>query len=255
MPLEDFSRLTDVDWRKNVETEQGFFIAEGGKVIERAWTLGYQVRDLVTTDKWLVSISPDILANANVHVYDEAALESLSGYRVHRGALASFERKPLPGIAELIRASECVVVLDGLVDHENVGAIFRSAAGLGADAVILTDDCADPLYRRSIKTSMGATLSIPFTRVRDGRQALKILREHAFKTYAFTLSAQEVLSVDSFARGNKSALIFGSEGHGLSREVSDACDSQVTIPMHHGTDSLNVAQTASIVLWVYSARQ
>ena len=255
MSLEDFSRLTDVDWRKNLEAEQGFFIAEGGKVIERAWALGYQIRDLVTTEKWMASISPDILADANVHVYDEASLESLSGYRVHRGALASFERKLLPGIADVLNTSECVVVLDGLVDHENVGAIFRSAAGLGADAVILTEDCADPLYRRSIKTSMGATLSIPFTRVQDGLQALNVLREHSFETYAFTLSAQEVLSVDSFTRGNKYALIFGSEGHGLSHEVSDASDLQLTIPMHKGTDSLNVAQAAAIVLWAHSARQ
>lgn len=253
MAVEDFFKLTDVEWRKKFESDKGLFVAEGAKVISRAWELGYAVREAVTTQRWLDSLPPQLLGGAEVHILSEDELEDITGFHVHRGALASFERRENVSPDSLLADARTVVVLDGLVDHENVGAIFRSAAGLGADCVLLTEDCADPLYRRSIKTSMGASLSLPFARVSRSLDAVDVLRAHSIQTIALSLQASDELSADMFSSPARRAFFFGSEGHGLSEDVASACDVRLKIPMHRATDSLNVAQAAAIVLWAATA--
>jgi tRNA G18 (ribose-2'-O)-methylase SpoU len=177
-------------------------------------------------------------------------LESLTGYHLHRGAIASMHRPALPDPADLLRDARLVVVLEDIVDHTNVGAIFRAAAGMGADAVLVTPRCADPLYRRSVRVSMGTVLQIPWTRLPEWRDARPLLAGLGFTVAALAL-AESAVTLDVFAAAapDRVALVLGSEGDGLSRSALQAADTVVTIPMRHGVDSLNVAAASAVALW------
>lgn len=202
-------------------------------------------------EKWLDDLLP--LAEgtgADIYVGDDELLHSLTGFSLHRGALASMHRPSLPDVAELLAGASRIVILEDIVDHTNVGAIFRAAAGLGADAVLISPRCADPLYRRSVRVSMGTVLQVPWTRMPEWAEARTILKDAGFHIAALALS-DDAVTLDEFAANTpaKLALVMGAEGDGLSRAALGAVDTVVTIPMLAGVDSLNVASASAVAMW------
>jgi tRNA G18 (ribose-2'-O)-methylase SpoU len=249
--LEDYSRLTDVALRKVSEPAGGLYIAESTKVIRRALEAGHVARSVLVQEQWIEDLEP-LLGDSDVTVFvgEPGLLESLTGFHLHRGALASMHRPQLRPVADVIADAHLVVIIEDVVDHTNVGAIFRSVAGLGADAVLITPRCADPLYRRSVRVSMGTVLQVPWTRLPEWWEAAPLLRESGFHLAALALADNAVSLVDFAAsRPERVALVLGAEGDGLSRRALAAADSVVTIPMKHGVDSLNVAAAAAVALY------
>ena len=250
--LADYARLTDVALRRSTEPAGGLYIAESTKVIRRALAAGHVPRSVLLQEQWLPGVAPmlDPFPDVPVFVGEAKVLESLTGYNLHRGALAAMHRPVLPDPADLLRGARRVVVLEDIVDHTNVGAIFRSVAGLGADAVLVTPRCADPLYRRSVRVSMGTVLQVPWTRLPEWGDAVPLLHDAGFHIAALAL-ADDAVSLDDLAADppERLALVLGSEGDGLSRAALSAADSVVTIPMLHGVDSLNVASASAVALY------
>jgi tRNA G18 (ribose-2'-O)-methylase SpoU len=255
--LADYRDLTDVALRRILEPEGGLYIAESAKVISRAVRAGHRPRSVLVQEKWLAEIEVLLASHDDVPIYvvDSALAERLTGYAVHRGALASMHRPDLPSVAEVVADARLVVVLEDLVDHTNVGAIFRAAAGLGADAVLVSPRCADPLYRRSVRVSMGTVFQVPWTRLPKWSEAGPVLHEAGFHLAALAL-ADGAVPLDEFsaARPERIALLLGAEGDGLSRAALAAADTVVTIPMGGGVDSLNVAAASAVALWELRAR-
>ncbi|WP_207456899.1 TrmH family RNA methyltransferase [Herbiconiux sp. SYSU D00978] len=254
--LEDYSRLTDVALRRVSEPAGGLYIAESTKVIERALRAGHEPRSVLVQEEWLGDVEA-LLGDRDVPVFvgESAVLEKLTGYHLHRGALASMHRPPLPTVADLVRDARLVVVLEDIVDHTNVGAVFRSVAGLGADAVLVSPRCADPLYRRSVRVSMGTVLQVPWTRLPEWGEGDRVLHEAGFELAALAL-ADDAVPLDEYAASapERVALVLGTEGDGLSRAAIAAADRVVTIPMLHGVDSLNVAAASAVALWAMTRR-
>ncbi|MDA8372093.1 MAG: RNA methyltransferase [Nocardiopsaceae bacterium] len=252
--LADYVRLRDVNLRKSLEAEHGLFMAEGEKVIRRALRAGFVPRSLLLTERRLKALA-DIADSAGVPVYvvAEEVAEALVGFDLHRGALASFHRRPLASPAEVLSGARRVVVLEDIVDHTNVGAIFRSAAGLGIDAVLLAPRCADPLYRRSIKVSMGAVFTQPYSRLDDWYSGLGSLRGQGFRLMALTPGADSAPLAEALggaAQDQRIALLLGTEGDGLSSRWLDQADVRVRIPMAgRGVDSFNVTAAAAIACY------
>ena len=257
--LNDFTQLTDVALRRVREPEEGLYLAESSKVIARAIAAGHKPRAVLTTEAWLSQLGESLTEHPDVPVYvgSEAQLEQLTGFHMHRGVLASMHRPADRDPLELLQASKRVVVLEDLTDHTNVGAIFRSVAALGADAVLLSPACADPLYRRAVRVSMGAVLQVPWARLPDWREAGPMFRDAGYELTAFALRDDaEDLADFVGAVPEKLALMFGSEGPGLSRRALASSARTVLIPMEHSVDSLNVATAAALALWaVRSADQ
>jgi tRNA G18 (ribose-2'-O)-methylase SpoU len=289
--LADYARLTDVRLRTALEPAHGLFVAEGDKVIRRAVAAGFQVRSMLVTQDKLAGLA-DVAGACPGPVYlvsDDAA-EQVTGYRVHRGALASMARRALPTVTGLLsgaplpgdlsaaplpgegpaadaagpapagtahkardgqpRRPRRIVILEDLVDHGNVGGIFRCAAALGVDAVILSPRCADPLYRRAVKVSMGAVFAIPYARMSDWRGGLAEIRAAGFSLLALTPD-QSAVPLDKLAPAGRVALLLGTEGDGLSSRWLAEADTAVCIPMSAGAmalgvDSLNVVAAAAI---------
>jgi len=260
--LADYARLTDMELRTRLEPGQGLFIAEGTKVISRAVAAGYPVRSVLVAERRLAGLPallPQLAATgAPVYVVADKTAEQLTGYRVHRGALASLHRKPLPEVPALAAAARRVIVLEDLVDHANVGAIFRCAAALGVDAVFLSPRCADPLYRRAVKVSMGAVFAIPYARMTGWFDGLAGLRAAGFRLLALTPdpAAPSIgVAVAGQRIAQRIALLLGTEGDGLSSRWLHEADQAVRIPMHpdalaSGVDSLNVVAAAAIACHV-----
>jgi tRNA G18 (ribose-2'-O)-methylase SpoU len=249
--LSFFTQLTDVALRRKLEPETGLYIAESTKVIERALAAGHRPVSVLATDKWLPGLEP-LLDGHDVDVFvgDESTLESLTGFHLHRGAIASMERPALLSVAEVVKDARVVVVLENIVDHTNVGAIFRSVAGLGADAVLVTPECADPFYRRSVRVSMGTVLQVPWTRIASWPRGIDELRDLGFTVAALALTEDSMPLAEFVAEKNgKVAVVFGSEGYGLTDRAIALCDRVVRIPMSHGVDSLNVAASAAVTLY------
>ncbi|MCX2970334.1 RNA methyltransferase [Streptomyces sp. TRM70308] len=253
--LADYTGLTDVELRRRREPAEGLFIAEGDKVIRRALAAGHPMRSMLLSAKW-TAVMADVIAEATAPVYvvPPDVAEQVTGYHVHRGALASLGRLPLPGPGALLARARRVAVLESVNDHTNTGAIFRSAAALGMDAVLLSPDCADPLYRRSVKVSMGAVFAVPYARLEDWPGGLHTLREAGFTLLALTPDAaaaplDEVLA----ARPGRAALLLGAEGSGLSERALRAADVRTRIPMAHGVDSLNVGAAAAVAFYALNA--
>ncbi len=215
--LADYRDLRDVNLRRHLEAEHGLFLAEGEKVVRRAVEAGFSPRSFLMAPRWLDGLADVLgLSDAPCYVVTEELAEQVTGFHVHRGALASLRRTPLPTVEEVIAGARSLLVLEDVVDHTNVGAIFRSGAALGFDAVLLSPRCADPLYRRSIKVAMGAVFSLPWTRLPSWETALPSLSGAGFTTVALTLSSDAV-PIDDAVRGvDKLALVLGGEGHGLS---------------------------------------
>jgi tRNA G18 (ribose-2'-O)-methylase SpoU len=246
--LRDYTGLTDVELRRRREPAEGLFIAEGEKVVRRARQAGYDMRSMLLSAKW-VDVMRDVIDEvpAPVYVVSPDLAERVTGYHVHRGALASMQRRPLPEAADLLTTARRVVVMEAVNDHTNIGAIFRSAAALGMDAVLLSPDCADPLYRRSVKVSMGAVFSVPYARLETWPADLETVRGAGFRVLALT-PADQARSLDEVAphRMERVALMLGAEGDGLSPRALRAADEWVRIPMAHGVDSLNVGAAAAV---------
>ena len=265
--LADYARLTDMELRIRLESGQGLFIAEGTKVISRAVAAGYPVRSVLVAERRLADLPallPRLAASgAPVYVVADKTAERLTGYRVHRGALASLHRKPLPEVPALAAAARRVIVLEDLVDHANVGAIFRCAAALGIDAVFLSPRCADPLYRRAVKVSMGAVFAIPYARMTGWFDGLAGLRAAGFRLLALTpdpAAAPVGAAVAGQQTAQRIALLLGTEGDGLSSRWLHEADQAVRIPMHpdalaSGVDSLNVVAAAAIACHVLAGAE
>jgi tRNA G18 (ribose-2'-O)-methylase SpoU len=250
--LRDYVSLTDVALRSRHEPASGIYIAESAEVIRRAVEAGHRPRSLLMQDTWVDRLT-NLIDGTDVDVYvgSRNILESVTGFHVHRGALAAMHRPELPSIDAVVAKARRVVILEDLVDHTNVGAIFRSAAGLGMDAVLVTPRCADPLYRRSVRVSMAAVFAVPWTRIDPWPGSLAVLRERGFRIAAVTPRGPHAIPLSEFARQapDHIALVLGTEGDGLTSPALEAADVSVSIPMQAGVDSLNVAAASAVVFW------
>ncbi|MGH3164518.1 MAG: TrmH family RNA methyltransferase [Trebonia sp.] len=261
--LTDYVQLTEPKLRTSLEAEHGLFIAEGTKVIVRAVASGYPVRSVLMAESRIGDLLLLGIQDAPVYVVPDDVAERVTGYRVHRGALASMERKALPDVAAVLSTARRIVVLEDLVDHGNVGAIFRCAAALGVDAVLLSPRCADPLYRRSVKVSMGSVFAIPYARMTEWYDGLRDLRDKGFRILALTPDESAVPIGEAVANaanpGARVALLLGTEGDGLSSRWLREADEAVRIPMNPGAraagvDSLNVVAAAAIACHTLAAK-
>ncbi|HTT53987.1 MAG TPA: RNA methyltransferase [Streptosporangiaceae bacterium] len=254
--LADYVALTDAGLRTSLEARYGLFVAEGDKVISRALAAGYTIRSMLLTAAGLARLAG--LAGdcaAPVYLVSEDVARRLTGYRVHRGALAAVARPALPAVGQVLAGARRVVVLEDLVDHGNVGAVFRCAAAFGADAVILSPRCADPLYRRAVKVSMGAVFAVPYARMDDWYGGPAQLRAAGFRLLALTPDQSAVPIGTALPAGtaapDRVALLLGGEGDGLSSRWMREADQAVCIPMSGtamalGVDSLNVVAAAAV---------
>jgi tRNA G18 (ribose-2'-O)-methylase SpoU len=261
--LDVFARLTEAQLRIRTEAEKGLFVAESTKVIGRALDAGYEPVSLLTERKHIDGQAKDLidrLGDLPVYTADSHLLENLTGYGLHRGVLCAMKRPSLPPVEQVCAKARRVAVLEGIVDPTNVGAIFRSAAALGLDGVLLTPTCCDPLYRRAARVSMGTVFQVPWTRIGEHHtdwpdNGLAQLKQLGFKTAAMALSDQSVSIEEPALRSiEKLAVILGTEGDGLSHTTIAGCDYTVKIPMAHGVDSLNVAAASSVAFWELRAR-
>ncbi|WP_349903337.1 TrmH family RNA methyltransferase [Parafrigoribacterium humi] len=245
--LADFAHRTDVALKK---TGGGIYIAESALVLERALRAGHSVRSVLalggTVDETVALVGPDV----PVFSGPGELLAELTGYILHRGLIASMDRPPLPPPESLLVSARRVVILENVADPTNVGAIFRSVAAIGADAVLVTPRCSDPFYRRAIRVSMGTVLQVPWTRVGDWPSARELLAASGFHIAALALT-DDAVGLREFAASAppRVALVLGAEGEGLTPEALAAADTVVRIPMAHGIDSLNVAATAAVAMW------
>lgn len=295
--LDAYARLTEAQLRSKLEPERALFIAESGKVIERAFEGGMEPYSLLMEEKWLVSMEPLIARMEErfpalpVFIAPHHELAQLTGFELTRGALGAFRRPALPSVEEVVRDARLVAVLENITNHTNVGAIFRSAAAIGVDAVLVSPACYDPLYRRAVRVSMGTVFQVPWTRIGEeadagaslsaaagtgtgaeasasartrtkgrpgqpsaawAREGIPLLRRLGFTTAAMALSDDSVsLDDERLARVDKLALVFGTEGDGLAHETIAQCDYTVRIPMKHDVDSLNVAAASAVAFWQF----
>lgn len=249
--LADYAHATDVALKKARGTEHGLYLAESLLVFERALRAGHRPRSVLA----LGSTAADAIAllgdtDVPVFVGPGDLLAELTGYVLHRGLIASMHRPALPDPDELLDGARRVVILEDVADPTNVGAIFRSAGGIGADAILVTPRCSDPFYRRSIRVSMGTVLQVPWTRVGDWDATRALLTRHGFHVAALALTPDAVSLRDvRSADHERLALVLGAEGDGLTDAAIAASDSVVKIPMKHGIDSLNVAAASAVAMW------
>ena len=280
--ISDYRSLTDVALRRKLEPEGGLYMAESSKVLDRALRAGHAPRSILTAEKWLADIER-IVGGRDVPVYvvsDDVA-ETVTGYAVHRGMLAAMHRPELPSVVDVLRGSRVAVlenitdhtnvcgpklahpepaaeprrrsriaVLEGLVDHTNVGSAFRNAAALGLDAVLVSPTCADPLYRRSVRVSMGTVFQVPWTRIPDWTKGIAELKAAGYVLAGMTLGEGAITLDELVAEDHENlALVFGTEGHGITPETDALLDRRVTIPMMGGVDSLNVTAAAAVAFY------
>jgi len=244
--IADYRALTDVELRTRWEPPHGLFIAEGELVLRRALRAGYRVRSVLVDAKRVDQVTD---LPGPVYAATPDVLELVTGFHVHRGVLASFHRPAPRDAAEVLSVARRVVVLEGLVSHTNLGAIFRSAAALGIEAVLLSPTCADPLYRRSVRVSMGEVFAIPYARLDRWPQGLDQVRDAGFSLLALTLAPGAVDIRTLGAEKDRPALLLGAEGSGLTDEAIARADRSVVIPMARGVDSLNVGAAAAVAFW------
>ena len=253
--VELFSTLTEAQLRKQMEPEKGIFIAESPKVIRVALDAGYEPLALLCEQKHIAGDAADIVGRCGdipIYTGDRDLLAALTGYTLTRGVLCAMRRPILRSVDDVCCGARRVVVIDGVVDTTNIGAIFRSAAALGIDAVLLTPSSCDPLNRRAVRVSMGSVFLVPWTWLDAPVYSLK---ERGFRTAAMALSDNSVsIDDESLVSEERLAIIMGTEGDGLAQSVIDAADYVVRIPMAHGVDSLNVAAASAVAFWQLRAR-
>lgn len=245
--LRAYTQLTDMQLRKVTEPAQGIFLAEGEKVIRRALAAGLVMVSALMEPKWWPALRPHVAPGVDVYLAPPSLLKDITGFRLHRGALATFQRPAPRPVIEVLRGARSAVLLEDLVDHTNVGAIFRSAAGLGIDAILVTERNADPWYRRSVKTSMGAVFTLPWATVADVGVAVAAARAAGLVTVAMDPAA--TVSLREW-KPEPALLLVGTEGPGLSDAAVALTDVQLQIPMSRGVDSLNVAMAATVACYV-----
>lgn len=267
-----YVNLTEIQLRNRLEPSKGLFIAESPKVIDRALAAGREPISLLVEESWIDGMSGmfDVIEKRwgdgiPVYVASPEQLKRLTGYRLHRGALAAMKRWSLPSVEEVCRGARRVAVMENIVDHTNVGALMRSAAALDVDAVLVTPSCGDPLYRRAARVSMGTVFQVPWTRIGGDDKhywtftGMRELHDLGFTTVAMALEDDSISLAELVRRLNnaetendhidKLALIFGTEGDGLSHHTISRADLTVKIPMSHGVDSLNVAASSAVAFY------
>lgn len=281
--VSDYTRLTDVHLRKLREPEEGMYIAESSRVLRRALAAGHRPRSFFLAEKWLEDLDDVFQDFPDVPVYIGKAqlLEEITGFHLHRGAMAAMHRPAPVPLAELLagaqrvavlehivdhtnvsgrklqgpettqlRGRSRIAVLENLTDHTNVGAIFRSAAAIGVDAVLVSPQCADPLYRRSIRVSMGTVFQVPWTRIESWPGDLEVLKEAGYFVAGMSLGEGSITLDELVGQDHPNlALVFGTEGEGLRPETDRVLDARVTIPMMNGVDSLNVAASSAVAFY------
>lgn len=248
--IADYRALTDVELRTRWEPPHGLFIAEGELVLRRALRAGYRPRSYLLDEKRVEQLADLTAGDAPVYAASQAVLEQATGFHVHRGVLASFHRKALPSAEDVLREARRVAILEDVNNHTNLGAVFRGAAALGIDGVLLSPSCADPLYRRSVRVSMGEVFAVPYATLAPWPAALDQVKAAGFTVLAMTPAADAypIQQLDKADR-ERPALLLGAEGPGLSRAAIAASDRRVVIPMRRGVDSLNVAAAAAVAFW------
>jgi tRNA G18 (ribose-2'-O)-methylase SpoU len=248
--LEDYRALNDPERRRELERRGGFFVVEGALALEALLDSEFPIRSVLAAERKAESVRSLVGSRAPLVVRSDDEVEAIAGFPFHRGVLAAATRRPLPGVADVLKGTELVVVAEGLTDHENVGGLFRNAAAFGVDAVLLDPATADPLYRRSVRVSLGHVLRVPWTRLPAWPVGLGELRRGGFELLALTPAPQaeaiDAVALDVEARKPRVALLVGAEGAGLSDAVLATCDRQVRIPIAPGVDSLNVATAAAV---------
>ena len=256
--LDPYARLTQNQLRNRLEPEKGIFIAESPKVIDRALDAGYKPVSLLMERKQITGPAAGILSrcgDAPVYTADREMLAELTGFELTRGVLCAFHRPAPRPVEELCKNARRVAVLEGIVDSTNVGAIFRSAAALNMDAVLITPSCCDPLCRRAVRVSMGTVFQVPWGQLGETpadwpEKGMDILHSLGFKTAAMALSDRSVsIDDEQLAKEPKLAIVLGTEGDGLAADTIASCDYTVKIPMSHGVDSLNVAAASAVAFW------
>lgn len=249
--LDVYARLSEGQLLNRHEPEKGIFIAESPKVIARALDAGCEPLSLLLEKKHVEGEAKEIVARLRdvpIYTAEFDVLTQLTGFQLTRGALCAMRRPKLPGLEDVCRDAKRIVILEDVVNPTNVGALFRSAAALHMDAVLLTPACSNPLYRRAIRVSMGTVFQIPWTYLAD--RDMSYLKEQGFKTVAMALS-DEAINIDDprLMAEEKLAIIMGTEGDGLAKSTIEQCDYTVCIPMSHGVDSLNVAAAGAVAFW------
>ena len=256
--LDPYARLTQNQLRNRLEPEKGIFIAESPKVIDRALDAGYKPGSLLMERTQITGPAAGILSrcgDAPVYTADREMLAELTGFELTRGVLCAFRRPAPRPVEELCKNARRVAVLEGIVDSTNVGAIFRSAAALNMDAVLINPSCCDPLCRRAVRVSMGTVFQVPWGQLGETpadwpEKGMDILHSLGFKTAAMALSDRSVsIDDEQLAKEPKLAIVLGTEGDGLAADTIASCDYTVKIPMSHGVDSLNVAAASAVAFW------
>ncbi len=250
--LDDFRDLNSVDRRPDLPTGKGLVIAEGVLVVQRMFASRFTPHALLGTDRRLTELKDELACMAAPYYRASAeVMADVVGFHLNRGVLAAARRVPEPTVGEVVDGARTIAVLEGVNDHENLGSIFRNAAGLGVDAVVFGSGCADPLYRRAVRVSMGHALLVPYARAADWPGDLVMLKERGFRLLAMTPDgrASELAEAMAAAHGHRVAVVVGAEGPGLTAATLRSCDVRVRIPMSRGTDSLNVATAAALAFY------
>lgn len=273
--VSDYTQLTDVHLRKIREPAEGMYIAESSRVLRRALSAGHKPRSFFLAEKWLPDLADIFEQHPDVPAYigSSALLEEITGFHLHRGAMAAMHRPAPVPLHELLAGARRVAVLEDIVDHTNasgrkvphrsriailenltdhtnVGAVFRSAAAIGVDAVLVTPQCADPLYRRAIRVSMGTVFQVPWTRIESWPDDIELLKEAGYFVAGMSLGEGAITLDELVAQDHQNlALVFGTEGDGLKPETDRLLEARVTIPMMNGVDSLNVAASSAVAFY------
>ncbi|WP_461190163.1 TrmH family RNA methyltransferase [Arthrobacter sp. Z4-13] len=253
--VSDYTQLTDVHLRKLREPAEGMYIAESSRVLRRALAAGHQPRSFFLAEKWLDDLQDILGAYPQVPAFigTAALLEEITGFHLHRGAMAAMQRPAPVPLQELLAGAgrrSRIAILEDLTDHTNVGAVFRSAAAIGVDGVLVTPQCADPLYRRSIRVSMGAVFQVPWTRIESWPASIEQLKEAGYFVAGMSLGEGAITLDELVAQDHQNlVLVFGTEGDGLKPETDRLLDARVTIPMMNGVDSLNVAASSAVAFY------
>ncbi|MGP5287607.1 TrmH family RNA methyltransferase [Glutamicibacter arilaitensis] len=250
--LDEYLRLSEAHLRMRTDVENGLYIAESTKVVQRAINAGHVPRSFLLAAKHLDQLVEEFnrFPDAPIFIGDDRQLEDLVGFHLHRGAMASMNRPDPLDLSQVLEASSRVAILEDIADHTNLGAIIRSASGLGVDAVLLTPKCVDPWYRRSARVSMGTVFDLPWVRMLSWPEDIRTLKQHGYQMLAMELTDDAIpLNEVQITAGQKVAMILGNEGRGVTAQALEAVDQTVIIPMHREVDSLNVGAASAIAFW------
>ncbi|KWR72654.1 rRNA methyltransferase [Arthrobacter sp. W1] len=250
--LDEYLRLSEAHLRMRTDVENGLYIAESTKVVQRAINAGHVPRSFLLAEKHLDQLAEEFnrFPDSPIFIGDDRQLQDLVGFHLHRGAMAAMNRPEPLDLDEVLEASSRIAILEDIADHTNLGAIIRSASGLGVDAVLLTPKCVDPWYRRSARVSMGTVFDLPWVRMQSWPEDLQTLKNHGYEMLAMELTDDAIpLNEVEIKAGQKVAMILGNEGRGVTDEALAAVDRTVIIPMHRDVDSLNVGAASAIAFW------